>query len=157
MDSRHLDAYFARKDNLADMARESAGHASSYRSFHVGCAIFASNGREYRIFRGANLMPVKGQTKVCAEQGALSAARANDFCLIIAIVVAGEAQRDGESEVLSSTLHPCGNCRRLLNSLQGIQKDTIVYTVGLRREDPTEEHEVQEILAIHSCKTANVR
>ncbi len=152
MNRQHVDMYLTLKDLLVAMARKSAQRGSSYREFFVGCAVLAYNGRVYRIFRGVNLYPIKGETKVCAEQSALGAARACGFDFLVAIVVAGDAQRDGESDISSPTLHPCGNCRRLLQSLPEVQGDTIVYTVGRGQRSPTEEHTVKEILRLHNSR-----
>lgn len=150
MDRRHVDVYFHLKNELTQIAREAREQARNYRGFNVGCAILSYNGMGYQIYRGTNAMPVKGQTKVCAEQSAVCNLLLDDGCnFIVAIVVCGEAQSDGESEVVSPTLHPCGNCRRFLQGFPEVLPGTIICTAGVSNDDPTEERSFEELLKLH--------
>jgi cytidine deaminase len=147
----HVDKYLQLKDVLADMAREVRVKGYQYRNFLVGSAILVYDGSHYRIFASTNLMPVKGGPKVCAEQGALVNARSQGpFPLIVAIVVCGQAQPDNESNILSPTLHPCGNCRQFCLGLPEVTDETIIYTVSIEKGGPTEERSFRELHELHS-------
>jgi len=144
--------YLSLKDELANVARSIRLNAVNHREFYVCSVILTYSAKQgYRFSTGVNLMPLpKPGPKVCAEQGALSHARSQRPDLIVAIVVCGLPQTDGESGRDSPTLHPCGNCRKIFEGLPEITEDTIIYTVSPDQNGPTEEQAFKKLLEYHN-------
>ncbi|QQS15417.1 MAG: hypothetical protein IPK84_03540 [Candidatus Moraniibacteriota bacterium] len=94
----------------------------------------------------------------CAEQEVVAQIRQQGHLFpterMLALVVAGEPQDepDGESGVMTCTLHPCRHCRRLLREIPEMRPDTIIITVKLE-VDFWEIHSFQEILELHGIAT----
>lgn len=153
MPRRHVEMYLICKPRLAALARKVAKNADSHRNFLVGCAILAFNGKRYKIFTGVNIKCEKGNApKVCAEQGALSAAKAAGYLEIIAIVVAGIPQFDEKLEKIPLTLPPCKNCRRIFGKAKGVSGETIVNTVHLT-EKIAEQRTFAQLLQKYATET----
>ena len=138
MDARHLAAFKKRRRTLIRLARQAASRANSYRGFKVGCVVLGWDGRDYKTFLGANIKPVEGGPKVCAEPQAIGSARAAGCELVVAIMVSGKPQIDHGSGFEPPTLHPCEACRFLMRNIPEVQDDTIILTV-CNDEGPEEE------------------
>jgi len=153
MDKKHVHKYLKLKNTLINKARQIRLKGYQHRGFLVGCATLVFDGTQYRIFTSANFMPIKGWTKVCAEQGALVAARnQGSYPLIVAIVVCGEPQPDEESGITSTTLHPCGNCRRFFRGFPEVKADTIICTVSVDEKGPQDECTFFELWQLHTSE-----
>lgn len=153
--SYHLYMFNQMKLFLAEQAREVAlRSAVSYRNFSVGCALLAFNPNAYyyrsvhKVFRGANVKIGEGSHKICAEQIAINAARAEKYPLIVGMAIAGVPQPDGKSGLKTETLHPCSDCRDLMQALPEILDDTRIFTAHLH-EEIFAEFTVAELLAMH--------
>ncbi len=154
MDQHDRDVYAKDRERLIDRARQAAMHATNHRGFLVGCVVLAwssrwGEGRQYRLFGGANMMPLRDGPKICAELVAMGAALAAGAEKIVAIVVAGDPQKDDQSGMEMPTLHPCWICRTMLRHLPGVEDDTIVLTV-CNGEGPTEEFTFAKLLSTHN-------
>lgn len=133
--------------------------ANSYRDFDVGAGVFALDETRRRVgyFFGANYHPEQGGTKVCAEQIATQKAIDAGYNYIVGIVVMGEPQMDGESHLLTPTLHPCGNCRRIFSNLtqtnpeneRMMDEHTVIATAKDLEVGPFERHSLKELLYLH--------
>ena len=98
-------------------------------------------------------MHIKGGKKVGGEKGARVAARNQGSSpLIVAIVVCGEPQPDEESGITSTTLHPCGNCRRFFRGFPEVKADTIICTVSVDEKGPQDECTFFELLQLHTSE-----
>ncbi len=122
-------------DALVDRAQAAAKNARSYRDFKVGCALQGVYYSDHlkisvpKVYTGANLKPVQGGPKICAEQGAIASAIADGCTHITAIAVAGDPlnERDPVSGKTPETLHPCPTCRALMAGLpEIISKETLI-------------------------------
>ena len=120
---------------LIERAKEAQRNATSHRNFHVGCAVWAFktnaievNGR-WGIFTGSNIKVADNSRPICAEQLALGAAKSAGYDRIIATVVVGEPQDDAESGLQSATLHPCGECRKIFQTVPQVSSDTLLLTI----------------------------
>lgn len=139
---------------LIAQALEARKHASSYRNFHVGCAVWAFKSRttelrgRWAIFTGSNIKLAKDSRPICAEQFAFGAVRSGGYDQIIAMVVAGEPQEDAESGLLSHTLHPCGECRKIFQATPEISPDTLLLTITPGME-AYERLTIRELIALH--------
>lgn len=145
----HKTEFLRRKDELIRLAVNARKRANSHRGFYVGCAVLAYNGLKYKIFAGANLKPESDSGKMCSEEEALKNTRRDGFNIIIAIAVAGPNQEDGESGLKTTTLPPCGDCRRLFQDLKSVQDNTIVYTF-CPDTGAAEQQTVGELIERHS-------
>ena len=140
--------------HLIERAKEAQRNASSYRNFRVGCAIYAfrTNGIEMRgrwsVFTGRNIKLTDGSRPMCAEQRALAAAESEGYDKIIAMVVIGEPQEDAESGILSKTLHPCGECRKIFQAVPEMSPETLLLTMT-PDEHTYEQFSVEQLIALH--------
>lgn len=140
--------------HLIVRAQEARENASSYRNFHVGCAVWAFKtdaieveGR-WAVFTGSNIKVADGARPVCAEQLALGAAKSAGYDRIIAMVIVGEPQEDAESGLQSNTLHPCGECRKIFQAASEVSSETLLLM--FTPDEQTEEHfSVGELLVLH--------
>ena len=141
--------------HLIEEAKRAQRNASSYRNFHVGCAVYAFKtvsalhaGERWAIFRGSNIKVAGDSRPVCAEQLALGAAKSAGYDRIIAMVVVGEPQEDAESGLLSKTLHPCGECRKIFQAVPEVSSNTFLLTVT-PDEQVYEQFTIGELLQLH--------
>ncbi len=145
--------------HLVDRAREEALNRSrSYRNFRVGCAVlawkhpripFISAG--LKIYTGANLKPERDSVAVCAETFALQQA-IEAQALLVAVVVTGDLQPDGETGHKTPTLHPCGKCRRYWATLSpGFHLRVPIMTTRLDRDDVFENHTIEQLITLHKA------
>ncbi len=140
--------------HLVARAQEARESASSYRNFRVGCAVRAFKtdaihvGERWAIFTGSNFKAGKDARPVCAEQFALGAAKSAGHDTIIAMIVVGEPQPDVESGLLSKTLHPCGECRRMFQLTPEINPDTLLLMLT-PDEQIQESFLMGEFIALH--------
>jgi cytidine deaminase len=141
---------------LADEARRVALESSvSYRPFPVGCALLAFKPDAYyyedvhKVFRGANVKTGKDRAKICAEQVAINAARAERYKLVIGIAIAGNPQPDDKSGLISKTLHPCYDCRESFRVLPIIHPDMRILSVHIEDDGIFEEFTVKELWQMH--------
>jgi cytidine deaminase len=116
-----------------DLAQRAADEkAVSYRDFKVGasaCAISFEQQRMAYLF-GANLTPYKGASKRCAEMEVVSKAEERGFEKILALGIFGPSKFDDVQELPSPTLHPCDQCRDLLNNSPLVDDDLLVVTAN---------------------------
>lgn len=149
---KHLDRYALFLRYQFDLEREALSQAifeaENYRRFNVGASILASNGKDLEIFGGANIMNGEGHPKVCAEQQALKYAFLNEYYDVLNVCVVGEPQPDKESGLVSLTLHPCGDCRKLMTIRERLSPETLIYTFTFTRNH-TELHTLQDIIKRH--------
>ncbi|MDO8529526.1 MAG: cytidine deaminase [bacterium] len=137
----HLHLWVQSRLFLADEARKAALNAAlSYRNFTVGCALYAFKPDAYyyndvhKVFRGVNMKIGKNSHKICAEQVAIGAARAEGYRFIIGMAVAGKPQPDDESFLAPDTLHSCSDCRELFKKLPELSGDSRIITAHLTEE-----------------------
>ena len=128
-----------------DARWEADNHAVSWRKFFVGSCVLASNGKDLRIFCGANLKPMEAGHKACAEQVALKNAFEQGYTDIYAIVVAGQPQVDEATGKQGQNLPPCGGCRTIMKRPYNLSPNTLVYLVTREGEGPCELYTLQEI------------
>lgn len=128
--------------------------AENYRTFNVGTGALAYNSKDFKIFGGANIMNGKGHPKVCAEQQAIKNAFLNDYNEILIVCVVGKPQKDDQSGILSPTLHPCWECRKLMKNMYKLLDDTLIVTSTFERNGPTELFTLQDIIEYHSKRQA---
>ena len=139
-----------RKPELLQRAISAIAEGKSWRGFQVGAAALVEDDfGNVEIFHGSNIKLEKDGPKTCAEQMAIQKAQAAGFNNFLAIAVAGEPQLDEESGRFPLTLHPCDGCRDLLLAHPGIKYTTIVITTH-PANGVTEEHELKDLLAMHS-------
>ena len=143
---------------LADQARLVALKSSlSYRVFPVGCALLAFKpdayyyGDVHKVFRGANMKIGKSNPKICAEQVAINAARAEGYILIVGMAIAANVQPDDKSGLVTQTLHPCGDCRESFRKFPEIRTDMRILSVHLEDDGIFEEYSVEELWEMHKC------
>ena len=140
--------------HLIEKAKRAQLNASSYRNFHVGCALraFKTNalhvGERWAVFTGSNIKVVSDARPVCAEQLALGAAWSAGYDRIIAMVVVGEPQEDAESGLQPKTLHPCGECRKIFQAVPEVSPDTLLFTIT-PDEQVYEQLTIGELLQLH--------
>ena len=90
-------------DELIDCARAARERAyAPYSRYSVGAALLTSTGK---IFRGCNIENVSLGLTICAEQGAMAAAVAEDQRVFEAVAVCAES---------NTGVLPCGRCRQTL-------------------------------------------
>jgi hypothetical protein len=138
--------------HMARMMREMAVHHSGIK---VGAVVLADSIEKQKIglFGGANRNLRKGSnnTKVCAEELALTHTLNRKFDKVHAIFVSGPPQPDTQSQVVSETLHSCGVDRDNYMELweQGVMdKETKVVTVH-PEEDILEVYSMFDLQNIH--------
>jgi cytidine deaminase len=143
---------------LADVARKTALESSvSYRDFPVGCALYAFKPNAYyyedvhKVFRGANIKIGKNSPKICAEQVAINAARAEGYKMILGMAIAANYQPDDKSGLVTKTLHPCFDCRESFKILPEIHTDTLIHCVHLEEDGIFEEFLVEDLWKMHNC------
>lgn len=143
---------------LADQARIVAVNSSvSYRPFPVGCALLAFKPDAYyyadvhKVFRGANMKIGKNNPKICAEQVAINAARAEGYKLIVGLAIAANVQPDDKSGLVTKTLHPCCDCRESFKRLPEIHSNMRILSVHLEDDGVFEEFSVEELWEMHNC------
>lgn len=116
---------------LVTAAQEERQHSESHRSFKVGCAMLAWNGKRYEIFAGSNFKPHKNDKTVCAEKEALRKIRENGFERVIAIVVVSQhSHTEPTQEDSTKTLSPCAECQQMFRDAQEIKPTTILTTIN---------------------------
>jgi cytidine deaminase len=151
---KHLDPYpllCRYKSGLKSEALIQAYfRADNYREFRVGAAVLACNGTDYRIFGGANMMFGKGHQKACAEQQAIKAAYLAGYTEILVICVVGRPQPDDKSGLVSPTLHPCEDCRKLFKSLYRMSDDVLICTFTFEKDGPSELHTLHGLIKKHN-------
>ena len=64
------------------------------------------------------------------------------------VCVVGQPQPDKESGLVSPTLHPCGECRKLMQYRERLSPDTLIYTITFTR-DHTELFTLQKLIELH--------
>ncbi len=142
---------------LVVKAREAATErATSWRNFHVGCALYAFKNVVYRaedrwrIFTGSNIKVAEDSRPVCAEQIAIGAAREAGYDRIIGMVIMGKPQAEFEENntEVHPTLHPCRECRRVFRDLLVFTPDTLIVTIT-PDEDIYEIYSLTELFQIH--------
>lgn len=124
--------------------------AENYRKFHVGAAVLAHNGDGLKIFGGANIMNGKGRPKVCAEQQAIKHAFLERYTEILIVSVVGKMQPDKESRIVSPTLHPCADCRKLMRDMYCLSDDALIYTFSFEEDGPTELYPFLKLMELHN-------
>ena len=116
-----------------DLAQEAADErAVSHRGFKVGASVCAISFKLQRIgyLFGANLTPYKGAPKRCAEMEVLAKAKDRGFDKIISLAVFGPSKFEGVQRFPSPTLHPCDQCRDILDASSLVTDDTLVVTTN---------------------------
>ncbi len=150
---KHLDPVALLTRYAGELRREALIQATffaeNYRNFRVGAAVLVTNGHDLRIFGGANIMNGKGRPKMCAEQQALKYAHLADYRRILAISVVGKPQKDSESGLLSPTLHPCPECRKLMREMYRLDEDTAIYMLSFEDNGPSELFTLEELIRLH--------
>ena len=137
---------------LADQARLTAEQeAVSYREFYVGASAYVLDEEHARsaILHGSNLTPYKGAPKRCAELEVVQKAEALGYKKLLYLVVTGPLQPDEHSGVVSSTLHPCFDCRKLFLASSLIEDETVIVPIGENGET-SEMFTVAELIALHA-------
>lgn len=159
---KHLDRYalFIRYNFELQCATlyQAYFQAENYRDFRVGAAVLAYNGKDFKIFGGANIMNGKGRPKVCAEQQAIKHAIINGFYEILAVCVVGKLQSDPDKESgkFTRTLHPCPDCRKLMVKGYRLSPDTLIYTRTFDEFGPRESYTLQDLIEFHTHSTTPV-
>ncbi len=112
----------------AMMAREKG---MSYRDFKVGTALLAFKAHQphdttWKVFSGMNTKHAPNMRPTCSEPIAINAAYAEDYSLIIGMVVVGDLREEDIGQLL--TLHPCHECRWFMHGHPLIDRHTLVLT-----------------------------
>ncbi len=124
---------------LKEARQQRKKYAVSWRRYHVGAAVLAANGKNLRIFGGANLKPKKNGQKVCAEQQAIKHASLAGHESIQGIVVIGKPQQN-------RTLRPCLECLKLMQRVYRLSGQTPIYCASINENEPGEYFTLQELL-----------
>lgn len=114
-----------------DRAKRAAEqHAISYRDFKVGASAYVIDATNSRVgyFFGANFTPYKGAPKRCAEMEVLTKARQAGFDRVIALATFGPSEHGDVNSVATTTLHPCAECREILDTEPLVRDDTLIVT-----------------------------
>lgn len=104
----------------------------SYREFKVGAAgLFWVPGTCDTVSLSAGNLRRERKFKFCAEQRLLVRARKAEFTQAIGLVITGTSNRQKIAEVTdlpTPTLHPCEECRAVLEENEIMTDDTLVLT-----------------------------
>jgi cytidine deaminase len=103
----------------------------SYRDFKVGSALLAFRENQpheesWKVFAGMNTKHAPNMRPTCSEPIAINAAYAENFSLVIGMVVIGELREEDIGHLLS--LHPCRDCRWFMHGHPLIDHNTLVLT-----------------------------
>ncbi|HYF28906.1 MAG TPA: hypothetical protein VEA36_00890 [Candidatus Paceibacterota bacterium] len=120
--------------------------AQSYRQFNVGCALLAfrpdrPHRQSYEVHVGMNLKVAQQARPVCAEPIAIGGAHGAGCSRAIGMVIVGEL-REEDVDVLK-TLHPCTECRLLMEDHPIIRPDTIIVTARPPVDGRVPEYEIR--------------
>lgn len=136
---------------LIDLAQKAANeHAVSYRGFNVGASAYVVSTEHQRagFLFGGNLTPYKGAPKRCAELEVVTKARQRGFDRVVALATFGPSDFGDVNAVQSPTLHPCAECRTMLDGEPIVPDDTLIIT-GNEKGD-VELMLKSELLALHT-------
>jgi cytidine deaminase len=105
--------------------------AMSYHGFKVGSAALAFKNYQFhsdawKVFAGMNTKHARNMRPTCSEPITINAAYAENYSLIIGIVVVGELREEDVGKLL--TLHPCQDCRWFMYGHPLIDWHTLVLT-----------------------------
>ncbi len=93
---------------MAEEATE--GAYAPYSKFYVGAVVVASNGKEERIFTGANVENASYGLTVCAERVAVFKAVTEGYRMIKEVYIVAKDERGNVVEKVA----PCGACRQVI-------------------------------------------
>ncbi len=101
----------------------------NYRNFHVGGSAYCycSLTGEFQIINSGNLKICKEWSKKCAEMTLLEMIPERFDC-IIGFAIYGEEVQPDPSGHAPRTLHPCPECRALMDKDSRIKRWTRIYT-----------------------------
>lgn len=107
----------------------------SYRDFKVGTALLAFKEHQphdlaWKAFAGMNTKHARNMRPVCSEPIAINAAYAENFSLVIGMVIVGDLREEDIGKIL--TLHPCQDCRWFMDGHPLIDRNTLILTVPPR-------------------------
>lgn len=138
-------------------AREASREGVSYRGFRVGAIaqVVLPQLGVVLFLRGFNNSPYRGAPKRCAEMDILSqttelAELTKSKPYIVDLFVAGPNDPDLVTEVNglpSATLHPCAECRDLLQIHPAVSEVTRITTFGIEPGGLAERQTFGEMLA----------
>ena len=116
-------------DLAAKGARE---QAVSYRDFKVGASAYAisASGLLAAYLFGANYKPSREADKYCAELDVLNKAQRRGLDRIVALAIYGPADFGDVNMLQSLTLHPCDQCRNMLDASPLLTDDTLIITAN---------------------------
>jgi cytidine deaminase len=105
----------------------------SYRDFKVGTALLAfkeyqQHEDSWKVFAGMNTKHAPNMRPTCSEPIAINAAYAENFSLVIGMVVVGELREEDIGHILS--LHPCRDCRWFMHGHPLVDHNTLVLTAN---------------------------
>lgn len=140
---------------LYNMACAARTRAMSYRNFNVGSAgLFFRQGfsksNSWGVFSGMNTKHARNMRPICSEPITINGAHSQGFEVMIGIVVVG-VLREEDIGILQ-TLHPCQDCRWLMNGHPACNDQSIVVTAmppeagGLAKQ---EKHTLKSLLEWH--------
>ncbi len=117
--------------HLYERALAAKGLGMSYRDFTVGSAALAFRPNlphfaSWKVFTGMNTKHARNMRPVCSEPVTINSAFAEDYGLIVGIVVVGQLRE--EDVGVTKTLHPCQECRWFMSGHPLIDQNTIVMT-----------------------------
>ncbi|HVU75677.1 MAG TPA: hypothetical protein VHD38_02495 [Candidatus Paceibacterota bacterium] len=117
---------------LYHQARLAREKGMSWRDFKVGTALLAFKSGQrhdeaWKTFSGMNTKHAPNMRPTCSEPIAINGAYAEDYSLVIGMVVVGELREEDIGHIL--TLHPCRDCRWFMNQHPLIDRHTLVLTV----------------------------
>lgn len=126
-------------------------NAISYRNFNVGAAGVAYNPDNSRlgIFTGFNAK-VDGTDliNIHAEEVVVGKIRRFGGSIITLLAVVGDLQPDQQSGTVTTTLHPCGRCRKMLAET-GLVTDRTVFMSATIDLQNVEIYDLPALVRLH--------
>ncbi len=115
---------------MAEEATE--GAYAPYSKFYVGAVVVASNGKEEKIFTGANVENASYGLTVCAERVAVFKAVTEGYRRIKEVYIVA---KDSEGNIVEKVA-PCGACRQVIYEFSD---NAVIHT-------PSGSHTIEELL-----------
>ncbi len=115
---------------MAEEATE--GAYAPYSKFYVGAVVVASNGKEEKIFTGANVENASYGLTVCAERVAVFKAVTEGYRRIKEVYIVA---KDSEGNIVERVA-PCGACRQVIYEFSD---NAVIHT-------PSGSHTIEELL-----------
>lgn len=140
-----FDAFLRRAPEFLSRVKSDSSHMpESYRGFGVVALAFAYDfeNNRYGVFTSGNFKAklrkdvwtpddIESVPKVCAEMSVVGEALEHNMTRVLGVFVAASGNRQKIQEVTgraTNSLHPCTECRDMLDGSPIVDKNTMVFT-----------------------------